>query len=77
MTSFNERKNLKHYRITNKRDIIPSMPIYKYYHTGDNIKIKNKSFHCSKKSNNSMIKNWKIKDHLSSSYYKNLKLISW
>ena len=40
--NFDQCKNLKHYRITNRRDVITSVPMYKYKHTGITIHLRNK-----------------------------------
>ena len=39
---FENQSNLKHYRFTNKNDIVPNLPIINYHHTGIHINIKNK-----------------------------------
>jgi predicted lipase len=42
--AFENKKNLKHYRITNEHDIVPGLPLFfDYHHVGNNIHLKRNS----------------------------------
>jgi|TARA_B110000093_G_C12972399_1_gene413582 triacylglycerol lipase len=41
---FNNKKNLLHYRVTNKRDIVTAFPLYRYYHVGQHICLHSDTF---------------------------------
>jgi hypothetical protein len=75
--SFMGKKNLKQYRINNNRDIVTALPYFNYYHVGECIRLFKKEYHLSNVDNNSIFSYWKFTDHLCSSYYKNLNMITW
>jgi len=68
---FEKQHNLIHYRITNKHDIVPALPIINYHHVGEHIHMNGKSF--EKKNGNSLFTSWSVKDHDIKSYYDSLK----
>jgi triacylglycerol lipase len=68
---FQKRSNLIHYRFTNKRDIVPALPILRYHHTGYHIHMDGEMF--KKGRGNSLLTSWSIQDHNIKSYYDNLK----
>ena len=68
---FENQSNLKHYRFTNKNDIVPNLPIINYHHTGIHININNNKFKLGKK--NTVLNSFSIKDHDINDYYENLK----
>ena len=68
---FEKQSNLVHYRITNKRDIVPALPIVNYHHVGEHIHMDGKSFEI--KGGNNLFTSWSVKDHDISSYYKSMK----
>lgn len=85
--SFEIKSNLKHYRITNDYDIIPSVPNFGYYHVGENIRLLENSF-IIKKNNDykwyqwefwvewyyeSILRCWSITEHKCETYYQRLK----
>lgn len=74
--SFMNKKNLKQYRVCNNRDLVTALPIFRYYHVGENIQLFNNKYFVSN-TDNSIFKYWRVSDHFCDSYYKNLKLIKW
>lgn len=68
---FENQTNLRHYRFTNKHDVVPNIPIINYHHTGIHINIKNNKFKIGKK--NTVLNSFSIKDHDINDYYENLK----
>ena len=68
---FENQSNLRHFRFTNKNDIVPNFPIINYHHTGIHININNKKFKIGKK--NTILNSFSIKDHDINDYYENLK----
>lgn len=80
--SFENQSNLYHCRIVNNKDIVTSLPMINYFHTGDNICLYNNNIEFKK---NSEIKWWrylpfycyKISDHYVKNYYKVLKNNIW
>jgi len=80
---FEAKKNLKHYRITNKRDIVTALPMYKYYHVGHNIQLsdnKVKEYSCNTKRglfDETILKCFRILEHNCELYYKRLQRNKW
>ncbi len=60
---FNQRTNLKHWRITNQHDCIPKIPYFGFHHVGVQICIKKRHCICCCKE---------FCNHMSVSYYKSL-----
>ena len=83
MKAFEKQENLIHYRITNDRDIITVVPVYKYYHVGIMIRLFENSYKIVRDYNkmpwyNYTIFNfWRISDHNSTLYYKRLVKNKW
>ena len=76
---FTERKNLKHFRVTYKRDIVPSFPMLNYHHVGTHIKLVQDNFKTL--TNQYLLMNTlfyasKIKHHDLQLYYHHLKNIT-
>ena len=67
---FEKQSNLIHYRITNKRDIVPALPILMYHHVGTHIHMDGRKFKI--KDGNTLFTSWSIKDHDIASYYKSM-----
>jgi predicted lipase len=80
---FETKKNLTHYRISNKRDIVTAFPCYKYHHVGTNIQLSdNKSrkftqFYVRKWWEESIFTCWKPSEHDCELYYKRLLKNAW
>jgi hypothetical protein len=74
--SFENTLNLRHYRITNKRDIITAFPLYRYYHVGKNIELSDNTFILFENSDNkkwyeeTILTCWSIAEHSCELYYK-------
>ena len=66
---FESKKNLTHYRITNNRDIITTIPMFFYNHVGINIKLFDNCYKIKLKNNN---KYFKLKYY--STYYHNCNI---
>jgi len=81
--SFEEQKNLTHYRITNKRDIVTAFPIYKYYHVGINIQLSDNKYKLCEDSSNkkwyeeTIFTCWNPYEHFCDLYYKRLTDNTW
>ena len=67
---FEKQSNLIHYRITNKRDIVPALPILMYHHVGEHIHMDGNKF--KMKNGNTLFTSWSVKDHDIASYYKSM-----
>tara|TARA_Y100000389_G_C17341414_1_gene453524 strand:+ start:9 stop:896 length:888 start_codon:yes stop_codon:yes gene_type:complete len=80
---FEKKSNLTHYRITNKRDIVTALPIYKYHHVGHNIQLcenKVKEYDCITKRScfdETIVKCFSILEHNCELYYKRLQDNKW
>jgi len=80
---FEAKKNLTHYRITNKRDIITALPMYKYYHVGHNIQLSDNTItdYDSNTERNyfdeTLVKCFSISEHNCELYYKRLQNNKW
>lgn len=66
---FGSRTKLKHYRITNRNDIITATPLFKYYHVGEKIYIRS--------AKTSICCCLNIFDHQTDTYYTNLLNSRW
>jgi len=78
--SFNSKKNLKHYRVSNQRDPITCFPVINYYHTGINIRLCDDDVEIydeypSKEFN--IFSCWDPREHYCDCYFKRLKKLSW
>jgi predicted lipase len=81
--SFESKENLKHYRITNKRDIVTAFPMYKYHHVGKHIQLSNNKFltfeNCDNKKwyEESIFTCWSPSEHNCELYYKRMNNNIW
>ena len=80
--SFEQKENLKHYRVTNNRDMITATPNINYYHTGTDIRLYNDSYYINFGNvhsccDYSVFTNWSLLDHDCELYYKNLVKNIW
>lgn len=79
---FNSRKNLRHYRFVNQKDIVTSIPYFYFHHVGNcieinsNNEIKYSIFDIHKDIQN-IFKYFNIFDHLIENYYSNLLKCKW
>jgi len=83
-TSFEEKSNLSHYRITNNRDIITATPSYNYRHVGTDIHVYDDCYKVASTDvkfccNFSCIfaNHWSISDHNCDLYYERIKKNKW
>ena len=80
---FESRKNLTHYRITNKRDIITVFPYYKYCHVGTNIQLSDTRYRIFNQSyvrkwwEESIFTCWRPSEHNCELYYTRLLKNVW
>ena len=81
--SFDETKNLLHFRVTNCNDIVTAFPSILYYHVGDNIRLE-KNDKATLFFNDSyswwdytIFKCYSPGDHSCSEYYKHLSINKW
>ena len=81
--SFEETKNLIHYRITNKRDIVTAFPMYKYYHVGTNIQLSDEKYKIYKDSSEkkwyaeTFFTCWSASEHNCELYYTRMNDNKW
>jgi predicted lipase len=80
--SFEEKLNLKHFRVTNNRDLITATPTINYYHVGTDIKLYKDSFYINVGKTHScfdytIFSNWSVIDHSCELYYENLVNNIW
>ena len=78
--SFESKSNLKHYRITNKRDVITAVPYYKYYHVGHHICLSDDSFSQNSTRNwydETVLTCWSVYEHACDVYYSRLTKHKW
>ena len=80
--SFESKMNLKHFRVTNNRDLITATPTINYYHVGTDIKLYNDSFYINVGKTHScfdytIFSNWSVIDHSCELYYENLVNNIW
>ena len=69
--AFESRPNLRHYRFTNKRDLVPAIPIIRYHHVGEHIQMD--GTRCRRGNGNTLFKSWSIKDHDINEYFTSLQ----
>lgn len=71
-TQFESLCNLQHFRCYNSRDIVTSVPFYRYYHTGVRIKCKKDTIIAlnDKDKIGSNTRKWNIKEHTRNRYCK-------
>ena len=76
---FDSQSNLKHYRITNNRDIITAVPMFYFYHTGLNIHLNENSltiyenYNYNKYFQFSLFNCWRVSDHNIIDYYNKIE----
>ena len=76
---FNDKLNLRHYRIINNRDLVTVVPYINYYHVGNTILLRNSDIYMKKYyQKNDFFYNWvccsySINDHRLENYYHKLK----
>ena len=81
--SFEETRNLTHYRITNKRDIVTAFPLYRYYHVGTNIQLSDEKYKIYKDSSEkrwyaeTFFTCWSASEHNCELYYKRMNENKW
>jgi hypothetical protein len=81
--SFESKKNLTHYRVTNNRDIVTAFPLYDYKHVGHNIRLFSDSVETFLNYNDeswydyTLLRCWSIGDHNTELYYKHLVTNIW
>ena len=81
--SFDSKKNLTHFRVTNCRDVVTAFPVYNYKHVGQNIRLfeDTHSIHLDYKDTSwydyTILRCWSAKDHSSELYYKHLIRNVW
>jgi hypothetical protein len=79
---FNKKKNLRHFRFVNEKDIVTSIPYLYFYHVGNCILInKNNSMNYAKYNEHNDKSNifyyFNPLDHLIDNYYNNLVICKW
>lgn len=80
---FDNKTNLTHYRVSNNRDIVTSVPMFNFQHVGTNIALYEDSYKIYENySYNSwfhysLFNCWKISDHYMDLYYTRLLKNSW
>lgn len=79
---FNNKSNLRLYRVVNKRDIVTSVPYVYFYHTGNYIYIDDNKEMIYTISDlfmdySNFIKSFNPFDHLIENYYTNLLICKW
>ncbi len=79
---FENKKNLRHYRCINRRDIVTAVPYFFYYHVGNCILINNESIIEYKVSSlyddfSNFFINYNPFDHFIENYYNNLITCKW
>jgi hypothetical protein len=75
-TSFNNKKNINHYRIDTQKDVVTAVPYINYCHCGNYISINNKSILdyinvTSYSDRNSFFNYYNVFDHFIENYYTN------
>ena len=81
--SFQSKSNLKHYRITNSRDIVTAFPLYKYKHVGHDIRIFENThsifmnYSDTSSYDYTIFRCWSANDHDCELYYKRLIKNVW
>lgn len=80
---FDAQVNLRHYRVTNNRDVVTATPMIGYKHTGLNIHLTPTTFEIFDKHDYnpywmfSLWRCWSVSDHSIDLYYRRLKNCSW
>ncbi len=79
---FESKKNLRHYRCINRKDIITAVPYFFYYHVGNCVLINNDSIMEYKVSSlyedfSNFLISYNPFDHLIENYYNNLLTCKW
>lgn len=80
---FNQQPNLKHYRVSNSRDIVTAGPMFNYKHVGTNIHVTEDYYKVYENYNYNMwfqfslFNCWSISDHNIDLYYENIKKNKW
>ena len=79
---YNNKKNLRHFRFVNGKDIVTAVPYICYYHVGNCVKINKNSILDYKKNENikdysNFFKRFNPFDHFIEKYYDNLVLCKW
>lgn len=79
---FDKRENLSHYRFSNQRDIITSIPIFYYHHVGQNIQLFDDGYKFYPNYDYSSISCslftcYKVSEHDCELYYKRLLKNEW
>lgn len=67
--AFNAQNNIKHYRITNKRDIVPAIPMFRYKHVGEHLHLNEKG-KMERGKISTLYNSWRVSDHDIYEYYK-------
>ena len=81
--AFEDRTNLYHYRVTNKRDVVTAFPMYRYHHVGNNIQLADKEHKCFTRDmargwfDESIFTCWSPTEHNCELYYKRLTDNTW
>lgn len=80
--AFDKKENLKHHRVTNRRDIVTSAPMAWFKHVGDNIRVKDDCFkwfpdYTYSWWDVSLFKCFSISDHDCDLYYERLSKNKW
>ena len=80
--SFEETKNLTHYRISNKRDIVTAFPMYRYHHVGINIQLSDEKYKIVyngklKWYNETLFTCWSPSEHSCDLYYNRMNKNKW
>lgn len=79
-SAFDSKPNLKHYRITNKRDVVTVCPSYKYHHVGTNICLHDDRVeiqHEYPTFEKTIFSCWSIKEHFCDLYFDRLLENDW
>jgi len=74
--SFNNKKNINHYRIVNQKDIVTAVPYINYCHCGNYISVNNNSILdyitvTSYNDINTFLNYYNVRDHFIENYYTN------
>ena len=78
-SDFDAQSNLKHYRISNNRDVITSVPMINFSHTGINIHLTNdnltiyENYNYNRYLKFSLFNCWSVSDHNIELYYNRIK----
>lgn len=78
--SFDSKPNLKHYRITNKRDVVTVCPSFRYHHVGINICLHDNRVKIQRKYptfEKTIFNCWSVKEHFCDLYFDRLLKNDW